>query len=111
MPIDPNNISFHVFQDGMNRYSFIRNSIGFGEPIVVLTEDKKVGGNATTTLTSTGVVVIRNAHNTIITTYIANMKQAKTIYFKATKNTMMPRSLWLAINYNNNTKEWKKVAA
>lgn len=111
MPIDPNNISLHVLQDRMERYSFIKNSIGFGEPVVVLNDERNSRGDATATLTSTGVVVIRDPYNTIITTYIANMKQAKTIYFKATKNTLMPRSLWLAINYNNNTAEWKKIAA
>lgn len=109
-PVDFTKMSAHAIVDRKVRFSIIEKTIGWGSPVVVA-PDKK-GRDATATLTDTGVIIIRDFNNTIISAWIASVKQAQAVYGRATGNIMMPRELWNVVNYNNNTSYWKnKVAA
>lgn len=106
MPIDYTNISYHVLHDRKSRYSVIENTIGFGSPVCTFKDETD---KTYKTLTSTGVIVIRNFMNMIVTLYIARPAQASKLYVKAT-NEKLPRKLDLMVHYNNNTTYWKKYA-
>lgn len=108
---DLTNLSAHAIIDRKNRFDFIENTIGFGEPVVRCKKDRDENGDALTTLTDTGVIVIQEeATETIITAYVASIKQAAYVYKKSKGNNKMPSQLWNVINYNNNTEWYKKNA-
>lgn len=103
---DPTNLTAHAVIERINRIEFIEETIGFGNPIFTCKKDRDKYGDAIATLTDTGVIIIQEeVTETIITTYIATVKQAYTLYYLATGTTKMPKALWTRINYNNNT-EW-----
>lgn len=106
MPIDFTNISYHVLHDRQSRYNVIERTIGFGSPVCTFKDETD---KTYKTLTSTGVIIIRNFMNMIITLYIARPMQAKKLYVKAT-NEKMPKKLDLMVQYNNNTTYWKEYA-
>lgn len=109
-PIDLTKMSAHAILDREVRFDIIEKTVGWGTP-VVMAPDKK-GRDATATLTDTGVMVIREPDGTIITAWIASVRQAQAVWGRATGNIKMPAALWNVINYNNNTEYWKnKVAA
>ena len=68
-PIDITNISYHVLNDRKGRMEQIK-AVGMGVPVAVTEQIDNKGRKATQTLTSTGVIVIRNAENMIITMYL-----------------------------------------
>lgn len=103
-------ISDHVDNDRRARFAMIEKTIGFGNPIAEA-QDRKPGGNCTRTLTDTGVIIVINPYGTIITAFVAGVKQALQVYSDATGTTKMPKKLWNMVNYNNNTMEWKKAIA
>lgn len=109
-PIDPTLVSAHVVVDRMTRINIIEKTVGWGEP-VVHTADRKSGGDATITLTSTGVLVVRAPNNMIITAWIASETQAMGVYRRATGKSKMPDKLFWQVQYNNNTTIWKKRVA
>lgn len=108
-PIDLTLMTYHAQAERAERFNLIEKTVGWGTPLVVAPDKKE--RDATATLTTSGVIVIRSFDNVIITAYIGTMSQAKTVWERATGNLKMPRSLWLQINYNNNTKLWQKMAA
>ena len=112
-PIDLTNLTAHVIVDRDWRISWIEKTIGFG--IEMYTADDDRDPTVVKTITSTGVMVIRNRFtNIILTTYIARVGQASKVYTKATGKPIdtMPRNLWNILHYNNNTSYWRnKVAA
>ena len=103
-------ISDHVDNDRRARFELIEKTIGFGTPIAEA-KDRKAGGDCTRTLTDTGVIIVINPYGTIITAFVAGVKQAMQVYNDATGTTKMPRKVWNMVNYNNNTIAWKKVTA
>lgn len=109
-PIDLSNASAHFIIDRKTRIEIIEKTVGWGEPIAEATDKK--GRDATATLTTTGVIVVRAFDGMIITAFIATVRQAQAVWNRATENQSMPKALWNIINYNNNTSYWKmKVAA
>ena len=108
-PIDLSCISAHALNDRKERFDVIEKGLGWGKPIVEAPDAE--GRPSTTTLTDTGVIVIRGYDNMIITAYIASPRQARKVYERATGNPNMPRKIWLIVNYLNNTPYWQKVAA
>lgn len=107
--IDLTNMSAHVIIDRKTRIEIIEKTVGWGTPIVEASDKK--GRDATATLTSTGVLIVRGADNMIITAFIATVRQAQAVWNRAGAGKM-PTWLWNMINYNNNTAYWKmRVAA
>ena len=108
--IDLTTVSHHVIVDRKTRFEIIEKTVGFGNPVVEA-PDKK-GRDCTATLTDTGVIVIIDPFGIIVTAWIASVKQAVSVYSRATGKTQLPQKLWNMVNYNNNTEFWqKKVAA
>jgi hypothetical protein len=107
--IDLTRMSAHVIVDRSARIAHIENSIGWGTEIV--TAPDKKGRDATATLTSTGVLVIRSFDGVIISAWIASVGQAQAVWNRAKGTTRLPHWLWNVVNYNNNTDYWKKVTA
>lgn len=107
--IDLTMMSAHVIVDRAERIHHIENSIGWGT-IVAEAPDRKEQ-NATAILTSTGVLVIRAMDGTIITAWVANVKQAVAVWKTAKNGKSIPHWLWNVINYNNNTTYWRNLTA
>lgn len=107
--IDLTTVSRHVELDRQDRFNLINNTVGFGLPVVEARD--KQDETCTATLTSTGVIVIINAHGVIVTVWIASVRQAIAVYATATGTTRLPKNLWNIINYNNDTELWHKIAA
>lgn len=108
-PIDLTKMSSHFINDRKGRINLIEKTIGWGEPIVEV-EDHK-GRDATTILTTSGVLVVRDLDNMIITAWIASERQAMAVYRKATGKREMPKDLFWTVQYNNNSTLWQKKAA
>lgn len=103
---DLTNLTAHVITEREKRFQFIQDTIGFGEPCFTCKKARDKDGDAIATLTDTGVIVIQEeVTETIITAYIATVKQAYALYYTAKGTTKMPSDLWKQINYNNNT-DW-----
>jgi len=101
-PIDLTNISFHVYESRTDRLSAIR-SLGIGEPVATIVQLDRKGNNCYKTLTSTGVIVIRDCHNMIITLYLARIGQAVKIYKSNFNTTQLPDNVYCAIRSNETT--------
>lgn len=109
-PIDVTNMTAHVILDRMNRINFIEKTIGFGTAKYTCDDDRS--NDTVKTLTSTGVIVVRQKNtNTIITAYVASVGQAFRLFNRATGKTKMPMRFWDIINYNNNTPYWQELQA
>lgn len=106
-PIDFTNISYHAKANRENRFQMIENLTGWGQPCAVATGH--IDKTTVETLTTTGVIIVRNKDNMIVTAYIARVGQAKRVWREAKNGESIPQSLWNRIHYNNNTKEWKVI--
>lgn len=109
MKIDTSYMSAHAIVDRKFRIDLIENTIGWGHKVVTVPDKKDEGKYAT--LTSTGVMIITAEDGFIITTWVANVIQAVAVWKTAKNGKPMPKWLWNIVNYNNNTEEWKKMAA
>ena len=107
--IDLTRMSAHVTVDRATRVEIIEKTVGFGEPIAETIN--RHSPDSTITLTTTGVIVVMSNDGTIITTWIAGVAQAISVYRQATGQKNLPKALWAIVNYNNNTAIWQKMAA
>ena len=108
--IDLTRMSAHIIVDREARISMIERTIGWGTEIITAPDKKE--RDATATLTSTGVIIIRSLDGMIITAWIASVPQAVSVWIRGAGNNHLPSWLWNVVNYNNNTDYWRnKVAA
>ena len=108
--IDLTRMSAHVIIDRKARINLIERTIGWGTEIITAPDKKE--RDATATLTSTGVIIIRSFDGVIITAWVASVRQALAVWIRGTGSNHIPSWLWNVINYNNNTEYWRnKVAA
>lgn len=107
--IDLTKMSAHVLIDRADRVRYIENTVGWGSIIVEAPDKNKE--NVHRVLTSTGVMIIKAEDGFMITTWIADVGQAKDVWKKAKGDKPMPRWLWNVVNYNNNTAYWKNLVA
>ena len=107
--IDFSKASAHVLIDRKTRVEVIEKTVGFGVPFIEAPDIKE--RDCTATLTTTGVIVIMDDNGEIITTWIASVKQAVSVYARATGTTKLPKWIWNIVNYNNNTEIWQKMVA
>ena len=107
--LDVMSMSAHTIVDRADRIRYIENTIGYGTIIAETPDPAHEGLNKV--LTSTGVLIVRNATTKmIITLWIAGVKQAENVWYSAKPNKPMPKWLWNVVNYNNNTAYWKRLA-
>ena len=99
-PIDITNISAHSFNDRKERIAQI-HAVGMGTPIAVIKEIDTQGRTVSKTLTSTGVIVIRNNENMIITLYLAEIHQAVKIFRENYGKVRLPEDIYNKILLNN----------
>ena len=94
------NMTIHAYMDRMDRIEYIIDNIGLGKPICdtyVVRDDLP----AHMTLTTTGIMIVRNLDDKIITVYIASMGQAKGVWeAKHGKDKKMPAPLRSKIRDN-----------
>ena len=107
--IDLTRMSAHVKIDRADRVRYIENTVGWGT-IVVEAPDKNKE-NVHRALTSTGVMIVKAEDGLMITTWIADVGQAKDVWKKAKGDKPMPKWLWNVVNYNNNTAYWRNLVA
>ena len=109
MKIDTTKFSVHVMIDRQTRIEVIEKTVGWGDTFVEAPDEK--GRDCTAILTTTGVIAILAADGTMITAWIASVRQAMAVYARATGTTKLPPKMWRMVNYNNNTEVWQKMAA
>ena len=106
-------ITSHFINDHKARMNFIEKSVGVGNPVYTAPDRK--GRDCYNILTDTGVMVVKAFDGTVITMWIASVRQADNIYKSATGDKKFSKSnpdLFWRIQYNNNTQVWQtKVAA
>lgn len=69
----------HFRNDRIERATYIAQTIGFGE-VVREINDYYQGRFERRQLTETGVIIVRNIDNVIVTMFIASIKQVKGMY-------------------------------
>ena len=108
--VDLTRMSAHVIVDREARISMIERTIGWGTEIITAPDKKE--RDATATLTSTGVIIIRSLDGMIITAWVASVPQAVSVWIRGTGNNHLPSWLWnldflKKICYNNYRKREK----
>jgi len=98
-PIDLTNMSYHAQEERKNRLTFIE-ALGIGVPVATVEKKDEQGRKYYKTLTSTGVMVIRNADNMIITLYLAGIGQAIKVFRESYGGVRMPEELYNKIMMN-----------
>lgn len=107
--LDTTYMSAHFIVDRKTRIEIIEKTVGFGKP--VYEAPNKYATTKTDILTDTGVYVVVAEDGMIVTAWIADVRQAELLYKRATGKKFLPSYLWAVVNYNNNTKEWHRMAA
>lgn len=69
----------HMAQDRLDRYARIATEVGFGRTVMTIKQEdrREWCGMVTLYLTSTGVLIIRNQQEEIVTMYCPTVKQVK----------------------------------
>ena len=98
-PIDLTNMSYHAQEGRKNRLTFIE-ALGIGVPVATVEKKDEQGRKYYKTLTSTGVMVIRNTDNMIITLYLAEISQAIKVFRESYGRVRMPEELYNKIMMN-----------
>lgn len=107
--INLSNMSAHAIVDREVRIGIIEKTVGWGFPVAEVPD--KANENCTATLTSTGVMIIMNDDEMIVTAWIATIRQAIAVWRQGTGHKEMPNTLWNIVNYNNNTELWQRKTA
>lgn len=99
------NLTAHARFDRAARFEYIIDTIGFGEPITRLAEiDPRNNKPVVYELTTTGVVIVRDPKNVVITAYIAGYEQATRIWRNSNPIKNMPSFLYKKIKQNEKIK-------
>ena len=107
--IDLTRMSAHFINDREARMNHFEKTLGWGKPVATIKSNHS--DDTYMTLTDTGVMVVRDDSNLILTAYLATITQAIMVYRKANGNKRMPTALWNQLNYNNNTPYWRNLVA
>lgn len=100
-PIDLTCTSAHVSLDRSERLN-AAYAIGVGIPVAIFEDYDKTNRKVIITLTSTGLVFVRNQQNMIITLYIPSIAKAKRYYRKANgQDAKIPQALIDKVAMNN----------
>ncbi len=85
----------HFKNERLDRYVFIVMNVGLGDPIKTIKVLDEEGRYSYQTITTTGVIIIRNPQNELVTLYIAKRNQAEKFF-----DGKIPMALEGRINYN-----------
>jgi hypothetical protein len=86
----------HFKNERLDRYVYIVTTVGIGEPVTTKKIFDDEGRWAYHTITTTGVIIIRNPCDELVTMFIANKAQAKRLF----DNDKMPMVLEGVVNRN-----------
>ena len=90
--------SQHMLNDRMDRYVVIATEVGFGEVAMSIQRtDVRYGGKVTIQLTTTGVIIIKNDFDLIVTMYCTTVKQAHHLF----RVNHLPQAVYKAIQRNS----------
>lgn len=87
----------HASRDRLERMMFLSMEIGLGDEICHLTREKD---NYKEVLTSTGLILIIDEFNYLITAYVANLDKAFAIWRNVKGSAKMPNALYKKIIRN-----------
>lgn len=74
------NTTLHASKDRINRWAFISQTVGYGEIVCRRYHIDEQGRPAYKCITDTGVLVVLNKDNDIVTFYIATFEQIAWVY-------------------------------
>jgi UDP-N-acetylglucosamine enolpyruvyl transferase len=94
-----NKVTIHFSQDRIERATYIAETVGFGEVIRTAEYYDSDGRYACQQITDTGVVVIRNDRNMLVTMYIAEPDQMIEIFHRFGWGRV-PVALWNKVKKN-----------
>jgi hypothetical protein len=107
--IDLTRMSYHLTVERADRVRHIENSIGWGTEVI--SAPCKDIPHVERVLTTTGVMIVRKDDGLLITAWIADVKQAVSVWKTAKGDRPLPHWLWNMVNYNNNTTYWQNLVA
>lgn len=92
-------MTYHAFEQRKNRFAYITDTVGFGNPVASM--PSKTDNTSIRTLTDTGVIIVTNRYtNKIVTAFIATTSQALTVYKTDKNGARLPNALMSKIRYN-----------
>ena len=94
------NMTAHAFYDRMTRFEYIVDTVGIGKVAARYQDVDAKNRIAFFELTTTGVIIVKNKDNMVVTAYIAREQQAIKVWRGADGNKKMPAPLYKKINQN-----------
>lgn len=94
------NMTGHAFNDRMARFEYIVDTVGIGKITARYQDVDENNRIVVFELTTTGVIIVRNKDNMVVTAYIAEMKQAFKVWRSVNGNKKIPSSLYEKIRQN-----------
>lgn len=100
------NLTFHAQVERADRIEKIIDTIGFGEPYLETPPVRDAITNRVTTkiLTTTGVIIVKNERNAIVTCYVASVKQAVECCCCGGMRIYLPKELFSTIRQHEKKK-------
>lgn len=95
------NMTAHAKLDRMARLEYIIDTVGIGKVAVRVQDLDEYNRIAIFELTTTGVIIVRNAENMVVTAYIARVQQAARIWHIQHGDKKMPAPLYTKIKEND----------
>lgn len=99
------NMTGHAFNDRMARFEYIIDTVGIGKVTARYQDVDEYNRVVIFELTTTGVIIVRNKDNMVVTAYIAEMRQAIRVWRSTNGNKKMPAPLYTKINQNATARE------
>ena len=90
----------HARKDRQARLEYIIDTIGVGKIVVRHQDIDEKNRIVIFELTTTGVIIVRNAENMVVTAYIAEMRQAVRVWRCQNGNKKLPAPLYKKITQN-----------
>lgn len=94
------NMTEHARKDRQSRLEYIIDTVGVGKVAVRYQDIDEKNRIVIFELTTTGVIIVRNAENMVVTAYIAEMRQAVRVWRCQHGDKKMPAPLYKKITQN-----------
>jgi len=99
------NLTSHAHYDRQARLEYIIDTIGVGKVAVSSFEIDSQNRPVNYELTTTGVIIVKNKDNMVVTAFIAEMNQAIKIWRNVHGNKKMPTPLYTKIQQNEKVRK------
>lgn len=95
------NMTGHAINDRITRFEYIIDTVGIGKVITRYQDIDEYNRIVVFELTTTGVIIVRNKDNMVVTAYIAELRQAIRVWRCSNGDKKMPAPLFTKIKQND----------